>query len=338
MLLNESEPFDSPDYIFELKLDGLRAVLYYDGTSVRVRNKRNDELIERYPELKRASAFIKKPCVLDGEIICTTNGKPDFSKLQKRALLANAFKIKLAEQSMPVQFVAYDILQVDKKVLIECPLIERKAILERVVVDCNIISKSRYIETQGKAFFALTKEQGLEGIVAKRKDSHYYLGKRSSVWLKIKALLDDDFLICGYKLNDQGELKDVLLLRDLSKTDVAHFVDAYVSENGNCKDIADVNSNNSVQDKQQAKQNGKLTIINYKGKSYQYMGSVAMGISQQDKAIILEFARAHPANLPLKISGAHFIEPKLVGTVIYMLETASGHLRQPVFKGLRFDK
>ncbi len=335
MLMNESKPFDSDDYIFELKLDGLRAVLYYDGKQVCVRNKRNDELIERYPELKNTKNFLNAPCVLDGEIICLTLGMPDFSKLQKRALLTNNFKIKLAMQSNPVQFVAYDILQVNDKVLLDTPLMERKQVLENVVVDSEIVTKSRFIEHNGVKFFELTKEQGLEGIVAKRKDSLYYMGKRTSVWLKIKALIDEDFLICGYKFNDEGKLKDVLLLRDLSKKQGASLVQ--IKSNGKVEKVKQ-KQDSKAEEKAIRHNQDKKTIIEYKGTHYQYMGSVAMGISKEDSEYILKFAKSHTVDLPLNISGANFIEPKIYCTVIYMLETDSGHLRQPVYKGIRQDR
>lgn len=211
MLLNEvKEPFDDKDYIYELKLDGIRCIAYL-GNDVVLQNKRFKDVSAIYPELSEMSKCVKKNTVLDGELVVLSNGKPDFYALQKRSLMVDRFRILLAAKKNPVQFAAYDILYYDGKDLTDKPLMERKAILQEKVSEGNGLSNSRYIEEQGIAFFNLAKEQDLEGIVAKKKDGLYHIGKRTSDWVKIKVMQDEDLLILGYQPAEDGEPKDLIL-------------------------------------------------------------------------------------------------------------------------------
>ena len=110
MLLYETDPFDDEDYIYELKLDGIRCVAYIEPKSVLLQNKHHKDVTDIYPELSEMKKCVKKRVILDGELVVLTDGKPDFYALQKRSLMSDEFKIKLAEKHNPIQFVAYDIL------------------------------------------------------------------------------------------------------------------------------------------------------------------------------------------------------------------------------------
>lgn len=211
MLLNEvKEPFDDKDYIYELKLDGIRCIAYL-GEEALLQNKRFKDVTETYPELSVMNKCIKKNTVLDGELVVLSDGKPDFYALQKRSLMTDKFKISLAAKSNPVQFAAYDILYYDGKDLTDKPLTERKAILQEKIKEGNGLGISRYIEEKGIAFFEIAKAQDLEGIVAKRKDGLYHIGKRTSDWVKIKVMQDEDLLICGFQPDEDGVPKDLIL-------------------------------------------------------------------------------------------------------------------------------
>ncbi len=182
MLLNEvKEPFDDDDYIYELKLDGIRCVAYIEPKSVTLQNKRFKDLTDIYPELSDISKCVKKRVILDGELVVLTDGKPDFYALQKRSLMGDKFRISLAAKKNPVQFVAYDIIYFDGKDLTDLPLLKRKEILEKNVKEGFNLSISRYISTQGKAFFELAKKENLEGIVARKKDGLYLIKPPSVV-------------------------------------------------------------------------------------------------------------------------------------------------------------
>ena len=213
MLIGASgEAFDSPDYIYELKLDGVRCVAYLDPkTGTELRNKRNLNVTAAYPELREIHTQVKKRCILDGEVLVIKDGKPDFSEMQRRALMGDPFKIRLAADALPVCFTAFDILYQDGESLTQKPLMERKKLLSAMVKkETDRMAVSRVIEDQGIAFYNLTVEQKLEGIVAKRKTSKHYFGKRTKDWIKIKTFEDDDFVICGY-INKADGLVSLIL-------------------------------------------------------------------------------------------------------------------------------
>ena len=212
MLIGEmQDAFDSTDYIFELKLDGVRCLAYLDQTGTELRNKRHLRVTSIYPELADIHKQIKKRCILDGELVVIGgDGKPDFSEMKRRALMHNDFKIKLASAKLTVSFVAFDMVYLDGKQLTDLPLMERKELLETTVKENERLAISRYIEEKGTQLYALAEQQNLEGIVAKRKDSKYFFGKRTKDWIKIKNLLDDDFVICGYIEKENNVVSIVL--------------------------------------------------------------------------------------------------------------------------------
>ena len=211
LLFVEHEPFDDDDYIYELKLDGIRCIAYIDNKSVTLQNKRYKDVTDIYPELSDICKCVKKRVILDGELVVLTDGKPDFYSLQKRSLMGDRFRISLAAKSNPVQFVAYDILYFDGKVLTDSPQMKRKDILSEAVTEGHNLSISRFIEKNGIAFFELAKKEELEGIVAKRKDGLYHIGKRTREWIKIKVMQDEDLLIFGYQPDENGFVKDLIL-------------------------------------------------------------------------------------------------------------------------------
>ena len=206
----DSEPFDSDECLFELKLDGERCLAFLGDGRTELRNKRDVLLISKFPELRELHRQVKKRCILDGELMVSVDGKPDFAEVQRRSLMSNAFKIQLASEKAPASFVAFDILYYNGETLMGKPLSQRKALLEKYVTENERLAVSRCIERQGRAFFQLAREQELEGIVAKRKDSLYYSDKRTKDWIKIKNFVDDDFIICGYIFKEKGVISLVL--------------------------------------------------------------------------------------------------------------------------------
>ncbi|MCB2292373.1 DNA ligase [Clostridium algoriphilum] len=292
MLIGEmQDAFDSPEYIFELKLDGERCIAYLDNDVTELRNKRNMRMLVKVPELTNIHKQIKRRCILDGELIVVKDGKPDFFEIQRRSLMSNTFKIHLASSKLPASFIAFDILYYEDHAVTDLPLMQRKKLLDKVVKENERIAISRYIEERGVEFYQLAKQKQLEGIVAKRKESKYYLDKRTKEWIKIKNLLDDDFVVCGYIFKENGVISVVL---------------------------------------------GQ-----YLSKQLLYKGHVTLGISTADFHIIKSMPEIsmQPFNdLPSGNDNAMWIEPSLVCTVIFMMKTSKGSLRQPVFKGLRDDK
>jgi bifunctional non-homologous end joining protein LigD len=206
----ESGPFDDDNCIFELKLDGVRGLAYLDADICELRNKRNIRVSPIYPELANINQQVKQCCILDGEIVVFKDGKPNFFEMQRRALTTDKIKISLAATRLPVSFIAYDILYANGERITQLPLMERKQILAETVKESERMAISRYIDSKGIALYNLAEQQELEGVVAKRKDSKYYFGRRSKDWIKIKYLKDEDYVICGYIRKDKGMVSLVL--------------------------------------------------------------------------------------------------------------------------------
>lgn len=212
MLISElTEPFNDPNWIYELKLDGIRCIAYLDlEQDTELRNKRNDRLLPKVPELAGINRQVKERCILDGELVILKNGVPDFFELQKRALTTNQFKIQLSSDKYPACFVAYDILYRNGQQLTDLPLLERKSILADTVMEAPKLAISRYIPEKGIELFEIAKQQKLEGVVAKKSNSKYYFDKRTKDWIKFKYLADQDFVVCGYIIKEKGVISIVL--------------------------------------------------------------------------------------------------------------------------------
>ncbi len=199
MLIGEmAAPFDSPEHIFELKLDGIRCMAYLDG-GTRLINKRFLDVSATYPELcdlhrqsKRAVRARRGGVRHDGRQARLFHHAAPFTDGRHDENSARRAK------KTPVNFCAFDILYRDGELLTGRPLMERRALLEQTVTECERLSISRYIEANGVAFYNLVASQDLEGIVAKLKTSLYHPGKRTKEWIKVKNLKDDDFVVCGY--------------------------------------------------------------------------------------------------------------------------------------------
>lgn len=198
LIANKMEPFNDINWIFELKLDGCRCIAYLDSETS-LKNKRNIEMIQKFPELMNLHKYISGPTILDGELIILKNGVPDFFELQRRTLLTDQFKIQLASSRLPASFVAYDCLWFNDDSLLSMPLLDRKEKLDKTVHGENDrFAISRFIENNGIGLYQLADERELEGVIAKKKKSLYFPGKRSKEWIKFKRMEDEDFVVAGY--------------------------------------------------------------------------------------------------------------------------------------------
>ena len=146
---DKQEAFDSENYIYELKLDGERCIAYLDKEGVDLRNKRNVKMLIKVPELINIHKQIKRRCILDGELIVIKDGTPNFFEIQRRSLMSNSFKIKLASSNLPATFTAFDILYYDDHEVTDLPLMKRKLLLEKNIIESERLAISRYIEKEG---------------------------------------------------------------------------------------------------------------------------------------------------------------------------------------------
>jgi DNA ligase D-like protein (predicted ligase)/DNA ligase D-like protein (predicted 3'-phosphoesterase) len=191
-----AKPFVSKDWIFEVKWDGIRAISYVDA-EFSIRSRNGKEFKDKFPELEELKD-VAMNTVLDGEIIVMRDKKTDFQTLLERSRVTSDRDAQYMSKSFPATYVIFDILEKDGESLIHFPLIERKAILRDRVRDGKYVVLSVFIEEDGEAYYDEAIKRGVEGIVAKKKNSQYEPGIRSNNWLKIKKVLSCDCIIFGY--------------------------------------------------------------------------------------------------------------------------------------------
>lgn len=213
LIAENSAIFTDHNFLYEMKWDGERCIAFLDPTAgTDLRNNRNVRMLPKVPELSELHQQASGRCILDGELLCVINGKPSFEAIQRRSLMSNRYKIELESKLRPAAFIAFDCLYYEGHELATLPLTERKEYLRKAItVESERLAISRgYDAEQAADLFRLTREQGLEGIVAKRKSSLYFFGKRTKNWLKIKNLMDDDFVICGY-IRKESNMTSIVL-------------------------------------------------------------------------------------------------------------------------------
>ena len=193
------EPFDGADWLFEIKWDGYRAVAFIDNGKVRLVSRNQNDLTPRYPELKDLPQFVKaKNAILDGEVVALDDqGRASFSLMQQRTGFRPGGRRGAAHADVPVLYYAFDLLYLDGYDLRKLPLEERKKKLLSIIVAGEPLRYSDHYPNQGKALFEIARQKGLEGILAKERDS-IYQERRSSEWLKIKIRHRLEAVIGGY--------------------------------------------------------------------------------------------------------------------------------------------
>ncbi len=206
MLAVHGSPFDSPEYIFEPKLDGYRAVVFRDNGSYRIMSRNSMDLTPDFPELEFLGALPQRT-VLDGELVALVDGKPDFGSLKSRGERRNAV----------IAYFAFDVLYENYEPRMALSLTDRKSVLSSLLAQYGNgrLFANRIIDTNGKAFFEEARSKGLEGIMAKHKLSEYKPGKREAVWKKIKVPSEILCIVIGY-VPKEGSFKSLLLASEIA--------------------------------------------------------------------------------------------------------------------------
>jgi bifunctional non-homologous end joining protein LigD len=188
-------PISSPDYLFEVKWDGLRCILFRDPEGrVRLQDRALNDITKDLPEVVAAARRIPPGSVIDGELVATdVDGRPDYPRLRERLAGGAALQEKI-----PTAYLAFDALYLEEKPLLRQPVIRRRARLSKAVEAGGHIFVPDHIEEDGVDLFEACLERGLEGVVAKHKLSPYVPGQRSPFWLKVKAVKSDDFVVIGW--------------------------------------------------------------------------------------------------------------------------------------------
>jgi len=193
------EPFDGPDWFFEIKWDGYRAVAFIDNGKVRLVSRNQNDLTPRYPELKDLPQFVQaKTAILDGEVVALDDqGRASFSLMQQRTGFRPGGRRAATNADVPVLYYAFDLLYLDGYDWRRVPLEDRKKKLAEILLPADSLRYSDHSEKQGRALFEIAKQRGLEGILAKKRDS-IYQERRSSEWLKVKIRRNLECVIGGY--------------------------------------------------------------------------------------------------------------------------------------------
>ncbi|MCX6741929.1 MAG: hypothetical protein NTX24_02005 [Candidatus Pacearchaeota archaeon] len=201
-------------YIFEPKLDGTRVIIYKDKEDVQVFNRKNEDLMAKYPELLDLAAFIKtKSCVLDGELVILNNlGMPDPKLLQQREQLEPSGKTYAKSKKQPATIFVFDIIEKDGVSLKNEPLNKRKVALKNVITEGPNLMLCPYT-MHGKDLWKQIKDQKMEGMIAKELNSKYLPGERNWAWLKIKNFSTIDTAVVGVISNTKakGKFESLLL-------------------------------------------------------------------------------------------------------------------------------
>lgn len=199
LLKRVAQPFNSKDYLYELKYDGIRVIVYVSATEFVIKSRNNHDITYLFPELKVIQKVVSKRVVIfDGELVAFDDGVPSFQKLLHRNRVKTININDKLINEIPVVFVCFDILYCDRE-LLDLELEKRKKILNSFS-DTKFFVKAKIFK-DGIKLFKGAQKLHLEGIVAKKKSSLYFPNKRVDDWVKIKCLREGNFFVHGFVLN-----------------------------------------------------------------------------------------------------------------------------------------
>ncbi len=198
-------------WAYEMKWDGLRAVAYIAGGVVRLWSRTGRDITSAYPELQDMAAGVRaEQAVLDGEIVAFGGGEwPSFEAIQQRMNLSPA-QSRLLVAEVPVTYLAFDLLSLDGRPLLDEPYSERRARLEGLGLNGrHWQTPPSFADAVGPDVLAVSKQHGLEGVVAKRLSSRYEPGRRSQSWRKIKNVRRQEAVVGGWKPGEGGRVGQI---------------------------------------------------------------------------------------------------------------------------------
>ncbi len=293
--------FSDPAWLFEPKMDGIRALAFVRHGKVTLRTRKGNDVTRQYPAL--AAFLAKQPvaeAVFDGEIVSFDDGgRPSFERLQQRMNLTNDVEIREADRLVPVVFYAFDLPYVDGVDLTKTPLWLRKETLERVLFPSRHARYLEHFDVDGETAYHAAMDLGLEGLVAKRRDSVYESGRRSSRWLKLKGKRTDEFVVGGFTPGNGGRASSFGAL----------IVGQYDAEN-------------------------RLIPCGRVGGGFD--DRTLKEVRARLDPLVRKTTPFH--GKPEGVTSATWTEPRLVVEVQFTEWTSDGNLRAPVFLRIRDDK
>jgi bifunctional non-homologous end joining protein LigD len=202
-----SLPPDDHSWAYEMKWDGVRAIALVAGGAVQLWSRTGREITHSYPELQELAAVTGAArAVLDGEIVAFGGGAwPSFEALQQRINISSPAQIRVLAAQIPVSYLAFDLLCLDGRPLLDAPYAERRALLDGLGVNgphCQ--TPPSFTDVTGAEMVTLSRQHGLEGVMAKRLTSRYEPGRRSPAWRKIKNVTRQEAVVGGWKPGEGG--------------------------------------------------------------------------------------------------------------------------------------
>jgi bifunctional non-homologous end joining protein LigD len=200
-------PPDDRGWAYEMKWDGVRAIALVEDGRARLWSRSGRDITSSYPELAPlGSAVAADRAVLDGEIVAFAGGQwPSFEALQQRINVSHPAQIARLAAEIPVSYLAFDLLCLDGQPLLDVPYSQRRARLDALGLSGRYWqTPPAFTDVAGRELLAVSRQQGLEGVVAKRLTSRYDPGKRSPAWRKIKVVLRQEAVIGGWKPGEGG--------------------------------------------------------------------------------------------------------------------------------------
>lgn len=295
-------PADDLAWGFEVKWDGVRAIAHCTPEHLHLWSRNRNEVTAAYPELLGLShALGSHRAILDGEIVAfDADGRPSFELLQTRMHLRGDAAVQRRARTTPVIYMLFDLLWLDGGSLMDWPFSERRAQLAQLGLDSEHWRTSPFHIGEGDIFLAATREQGLEGVLAKRLDSRYAPGRRDAGWLKIKNDNRQEAVIGGYTTGKGARAATIGAL---------HLGVHEYSGDGELRYVGKVGTG-------------------FDDAELDRLARLLAELRQEHSP----FIGSQPAH------GAHFVEPTLVCEVAFGSWTMDGILRHSVYKGLRDDK
>ncbi len=300
--LRDELPPDDDQWGYEMKWDGVRAVVYVDGGRPKALSRNDLDLTKTYPELRAmAEELGSRQVVLDGELVALDDaGRPSFERLQPRMHVGSEAQIRRLMRSVPVSYFVFDVLHLDGQSRLDLPYEERRELLESLQLDGPSWRTPPAWFGDGAAVLGAAGEQGLEGVVAKRRDSVYRPGRRAETWVKVKNLRTQEVVIGGWK---PGEGRRVGTIGSLLLGIPGESGLVYAGKVGTGF------TDSALRDLQRQ------------------LGPLEVSDSPFVDRVPAADARA-----------AHWVRPEVVGEVRFGEWTRDGRLRHPAWRGLRPDK